>query len=145
MLGRRSRAGQVILNERAHDTIRGGRRRGHDPGDEVRLIILTGFGAGAPCSRPRRCHASCNTGPRHHRGRRSTRRLAAAPAPPASAGGPAGPCTAAAQTCRNVWTAGTSRNHGRSVAASTACSSWRPSAPMVAARASRAAAVWGNR
>jgi hypothetical protein len=36
--------GQVILNERARDTIRGGRRRGHDAGDQVRLIILTGFG-----------------------------------------------------------------------------------------------------
>jgi hypothetical protein len=36
--------GQVILNERAHDTIRGGRWRGHDTSEQVRLIILTGFG-----------------------------------------------------------------------------------------------------
>lgn len=32
--------GQVILNERTHDTI----RSGHDAGDQVRLILLTGFG-----------------------------------------------------------------------------------------------------
>jgi hypothetical protein len=36
--------GQVTLNERAHGTIRGGRRRGHDTGAQVQLILLTGFG-----------------------------------------------------------------------------------------------------
>jgi hypothetical protein len=35
--------GQVILDERAHDTIRGGRWRGHDGRDEVRLTLVTGF------------------------------------------------------------------------------------------------------
>jgi hypothetical protein len=55
--------------------------------------------------------------------------------------GPGGSVYRSAQTCRNVWTAETSRNHGRSAAASTARRSCRPSAPMVAASASCAAAV----
>jgi hypothetical protein len=36
--------GQGTLHERAHGTIRGGRRRGYDAGAQVRLILLTGFG-----------------------------------------------------------------------------------------------------
>ena len=35
---------QVSLDGRPHDAIRGRRRGGHNPRDEVRLIILTGFG-----------------------------------------------------------------------------------------------------
>ena len=36
--------GSVILDDRTHDTIRGGRRCGHDASHEVRLTLLTSFG-----------------------------------------------------------------------------------------------------